>query len=655
MPDTSNIIALPQHLVNRIAAGEVVERPASIVKELLENALDAAATEITVELEDGGKKLIRITDNGSGIASNQLALAVAPHATSKIADEDDLFAIGTFGFRGEALASIASISQLEIVSRPAHAVEGTRLLVAGGAAEPPGPAATAPGTAVTVRNLFYNTPARRKFLRTTNTELGHATEQFTRIALAHTNVRMTLIHNGRNLQQLHADQSLPQRIAGLFSPELAANMFPIHRRDDDAEITGLIAAPSAARTGSQWLYVFLNGRYIRDRFINHAIREAYRGMLEANRQPIVFLFLKIPPDAVDVNVHPAKIEVRFADSNRIHSQVLAAIRDRLLSTDLSVAVDQGDLEDRSAAGPPGPADQARSETEDERRQRVRQAMADFFKSAPRSSSSQFAQSPPHRPSSSAPSHAAAAARADHSPPQGLPPNAAHPPGSLPGETLSPPGAPGDAAAQPSPATPAPATPAQALRELAGRPFLQVHNSYLVGEADDGLVIIDQHALHERIIYEQLSEQLQHGPLPSQRSLIPETVDVTAEHIAVLDDAAELLGELGIVVEQFGPTTVAVQAFPSLLAKVSPGAFVGELLDLFVSQVGQTSREELLHHLLDMMACKAAVKAGDPLTDGEIQDLLAQRSLTQRTGTCPHGRPTTIRLSLGQLEKQFKRS
>ena len=671
------IAVLPQHLVNRIAAGEVVERPASVVKELLENSLDAGATQVTVEIEDGGKKLIRISDDGCGMDAENLPLAVAPHATSKISCDDDLFAIGTLGFRGEALASIASISQLEILSRPGEQIEGARLTISAGELDGPVPAPAAPGTTITIRNLFHNTPARRRFLRTAATELGHITERFTRIALAHTHVQMTLVNNGRTVHQLPADQSLRERIGVLFSPELAADLLPISRRDPDGEITGLIAPPITSRTGSQWQYIFLNSRYIRDRFIGHAIREAYRGMIDSNRQPVVFIFITIPPDAVDVNVHPAKTEVRFADSNRMHSQVLAALRDRLLSSDLSTPLHDKTLQQDD--GPRGST--AGAEPDEQRRERVRQAMADFFKS-----SGQAASANSHPRSTMAPGVSrgggtgyGASVESDNRPGNAVTGNPEIATGSP--AASSRPTCPNDAAAvaihpvQPtreqaaafgtlpatSPghqtgasATPA-ATPPEDHTSSSLTRFLQIHNTYLVAETDEGLMIVDQHALHERIIYEQLNRRLHGGPLPCQRCLIPETIDVTGAQIAALEEAAPLLKELGVMLEQFGPTTVAVQGFPAMIERASPVAFVADLLDLFVSQANKVTREELLHHVLDMIACKAAVKAGDPLSDAEIKNLLDQRYLVDRAGSCPHGRPTTITLTRAQLEKQFKRT
>jgi DNA mismatch repair protein MutL len=645
----AKIAELPQHLVNKIAAGEVVDRPASVVKELLENSLDAGATRITVDIEDGGKKLIRISDNGSGIPLVELPLAFAPHATSKILKEEDLFAITTMGFRGEALASIASISQVEIISRPTEAIEGGRLEVSGGQRAEPLPAPSAVGTVISVRNLFFNTPARRKFLRAANTEMGHITEQFTRIALANPEVHLILTHNGRKVHELPAGQSLRERIGILFSHQLAQDLIPIERTDREVRITGLIAPPRHARSGSQWQYVFLNGRHIRDRFISHAVRESFRGLLEANRQPVAFLFIQLACNAVDVNVHPAKTEVRFSNSNAVHSLVLAALRDRLLSTDLSVPLSDQALQHGSAspASPDrtvrthGQEDLAMSpvrgtnESKEERQQRVRQAMADFFKGAPPPSSSRPIES--HRPSY--PTHTS--------------PVRSHGPADL---ALPP-----DQEALAKPPEARTTTEAERRREIpASEPepphhYLQVHNAYLVTETENGILIIDQHALHERVIYEQLHRQVSQGALACQRRLIPETLEVTAKQMAALDNAADILKELGILTEPFGPRTIAIQGFPSLLDKVQPAAFLADLLDVLISQSGNVSKEQLLHELLDMMACKAAVKAGDALTDEEIKSLLAQRNLVERSSNCPHGRPTTIRLSLDQLERQFKRT
>jgi DNA mismatch repair protein MutL len=602
----AKIALLPAHIANKIAAGEVIERPASVVKELAENSLDAGATHLTIEIEDGGKKLIRIRDDGSGIAADQLPLAVMAHATSKLQTDADLYDIRTLGFRGEALASIASVSQLEIISCVDGGQEGARLVVNDGQAEPVAPAPAKKGTDISVRNLFFNTPARRKFLRTTNTEMGHISEQFTRMALAHPKVHLTLKHNGRTLHDLRADQSLRERIGILFSPELTDSLIAIGRKDRGVDIHGLIAPPKLTRTGSQWQYVFINGRPIRDRFVGHAIREAYRGLIESSRYPVVFLFIQIPADQVDVNVHPAKAEVRFADSNVIHSQVLAAIRDKLLGSDLRVPL----------SVPPPQASTSEANSEGDHQQRTRQALVDFFKKK--------------------------------SPAQGgsIPPSVSTSP--LPNRLT-------EESFEPAPVEPK----ADVLESVAhvpvNRPYIQVHNSYLVAETEDGLIIIDQHALHERFMFEQLKRQSEIGPLESQRFLIPETLSVTDNQWVLIEQSGELLKQLGILLEPFGPRTIAIQAFPILLEKLGPAEFVASLLDTLAERSGQVSQEALTHEVLDMMACKAAVKAGDSLSLDEIQTLLTQRETVERSSNCPHGRPTTIHLSLNQLEKQFKRT
>ena len=659
----AKITVLGQHLVNKIAAGEVVERPASVVKECLENSLDAGARRIAVEVEDGGKRFIRISDDGAGIGADELVLAVAPHATSKLTQEADLYAIASFGFRGEALASIASVSQVEIFSRRAEAIEGASLAVSGGEMSAVQPAAGAPGTTVTVRNLFFNTPARRKFLRTANTEMGHISEQFTRAALANPEVHFTLSHNGKLVQELPAGVSLRERVAALFSRELAEGLLDVGRRDREIEISGLIGLPQQSRASSQWQYVFLNGRCIRDRFISHAVREAYRGLIEPSRQSVVFLFLRVPAETVDVNVHPAKAEVRFADSNVIHSEVLAALRDRLLSTDLSASYQgpgkgaAGGGSESARDGDMGPSREG--ESPEERRDRVRRAMADFFKTTgPPTAMPAVSQAPIQPPGGPGQSGPASGPRVE---------GAIGQEGTTERVDSSSEVASGEAASAVTAFEPvqtetareeSSATAGQGQEPSGLEPskhYVQIHNSYLVTESDEGMVIVDQHALHERIIYERLHEQVSQGSLASQRLLIPETVEVTAGQMAALEKAAGLLESLGVLIEPFGPRTVAVQGFPTLLERVGAAEFVGDLLDLLVAQAGKVSREQLLHELLDMMACKAAVKAGDPLSEQEIEALLAQGRRVERGSNCPHGRPTTIRLSLAQLEKEFKRT
>ncbi|MFH1920763.1 MAG: DNA mismatch repair endonuclease MutL, partial [Planctomycetota bacterium] len=362
-----HIRRLSQTLVNKIAAGEVIERPASVVKELMENAVDAGATRIDVAIEGGGAEMIRVVDNGGGIAAGELELAVASHATSKLASADDLFRVGTLGFRGEALASIASVSRLCIRSRTAEAESGAEIEVVGGEASGVSPYGCPVGTAVEIRDLFFNTPVRRKFLRATQTEMGHTTEAFTRIALAAPQIHFTLRHNDRQVFDLPAGEAWLERIALVAGRGLADNLIRVESADGEVQLTGYVAHPSQSRSNNRMQYLFLNGRYIRDRALQHALGEAYRGLLMTGRYPIAFLWLVMPPEVVDVNVHPTKLEVRFQDSGRLYSQLLSTLRTKFLSTDLTTRAELPPDDD-----PTGAHDQ-------EQTAQLRQRMVDWAK------------------------------------------------------------------------------------------------------------------------------------------------------------------------------------------------------------------------------------------------------------------------------------
>ena len=613
---------LPANLVNRIAAGEVIERPASVVKELLENALDAGASSITVEIEEGGKDLIRVTDNGGGIPPEELPLAFAQHATSKLTCDEDLFRISTMGFRGEALASIGAVSQARILSRVSGNDAAYEIHNRGGEVSDPQAAAGNVGTTTEVRNLFFNTPARRKFLKGSPTELGHISEMVLRTALPYPEVAFELISGGRSVMKLPATTAV-ERLLDAWPDEFREQRLMLDVQDAEIQIRGVIGLPDLARPTAKYQYTYLNGRYIRDRFLQHAVREAYRGLTEPGRHPAAILLITMPPEDVDVNVHPTKIEVRFRDSGRLHGLVLAEIREKLLGNDLAPAAvvpGRNAPGGRSVNAEPGP----------------REKLAEFFR--------------------------------QHFPDEVNPPTPVSPAGAAvtPGFFDSP---------QPTQATisfPAVA-PAQGHVDVAaigrqqeqGEPerapsssrasAIQLHGSYLIVESGEGMEIIDQHALHERILFEELKERLARGPLESQQLLIPEPVKVTPKQMALLDQVQGVLGKLGIEVHEFGPGTVAIQAFPSFLHRVNPVKFVQELLERGENEQLDLHEEELLHEVLDMMACKAAVKAGDPLTAQEIEALLARRHLVDRSSNCPHGRPTTLKLSLKDLEKQFKRT
>ncbi len=640
-----SIQVLPQSLVNKIAAGEVIERPASIVKELVENALDAGATRIDVAVEDGGRRGISVTDDGCGMGADDLALAFAPHATSKIADADDLNDIATMGFRGEALASVAAVAHAAIRSAPrgadGAAVGGFEIRATGERIEPVRPCAAPPGTTVTVRDLFYNTPARRKFLRTANTEFAHVSEQLARLALPHPHAAFTLTSNGRPVTRLPAVETTAGRVRDLFGDELADSLLPIVTRGGEVGVAGLVAQPSAARSSAKWQYFFLNGRYVRDRILSHALREAYRGLLDPSRYPAAFVFLRVGGGDVDVNVHPTKIEVRFRDGQLVHGQLLAALRETLNRSDLTAPAALAET-----AELPG------DEELDERRASLKEALADFFRSAaPRQGQLDF----PQRHAASAAGEGTYVSDEDDAP---LPAVSAAVPATMRAGADS-----RQLAAEPATLpTPTPAATSAAPRAPAQA--MQVHNAYIVAPADDGLVIIDQHALHERLIYNDLRRRISAAPLAGQRMLIPAPLPVTAAEADLLARNAALLGRLGIEAAPFGPDTWAIQRFPSLLAErgAEPAAFMRELLDRLADQAEPTGAddappesEQLLADLLEMLACKAAVKAGEPLSEQEMAALLARREDAEKASACPHGRPTTIKLTLRELEKQFKRT
>ena len=605
----NSIQQLSPALVNRIAAGEVIERPASVVKELAENSIDAGATHITVEVEDGGRSLIRIIDDGFGIPVTELPLAFASHATSKLQVDADLFRISTMGFRGEALASIGAVSQARLLSRTPDQSIAYEVYDRGGQIDQPQAAAGNVGTTIDVRNLFFNTPARRKFLKGAVTEFGHISEALIRLAIPHPEISFELTHNGRRVLELPTDKPERRWLAG-WPEDFAESGLSLDVRDAEITMTGLIGQPELARPVAKHQYIFLNGRPIRDRFVQHALREAYRGLTEPGRHPAAILLISMPPQDVDVNVHPTKSEVRFRDSSRIHGLVLSSVREKLLGSDLVPAAVA-----RFSSAPP--------QADPERRE-LRERLAEFFKSS-------LSESPPISTTPDTPSA------------PGIPQSAI-------GNWTS------ASSVESQWAIPLPtATSPVPLSRETPPPAIQLHNSYLVAESEDGLIIIDQHALHERIMYEDLLARVSRGPLESQRFLIPITLPASGRQQELLEQIQPLLKRLGIEAASIGPDAVAVHAFPSFLQRLDPVEFLAELLERGEQEALDLNQEELLHEVLDMMACKAAVKAGDPLSPAEIDSLLARRHLIDRSSNCPHGRPTTLRMTLRDLEKQFKRT
>jgi DNA mismatch repair protein MutL len=631
LPYNTSVQRRPIHqlspsLVNRIAAGEVIERPASVVKELVENALDAGATHITIEAQDGGRELVRVVDDGHGIPPADLALAFASHATSKLIEDEDLFRISTMGFRGEALASIGSVSHARLLSRTDEAESvGYEIFNRGGEISVAQAAAGNVGTTIEVRNLFFNVPARRKFLKGSATEFGYISETVLRTALAFPQVSFKLLHNGRAVLNLPATTEEDRLLAG-WPGDFREHRLGVDARDAEISLRGIIGLPDLTRPTMKYQHLFLNGRPIRDKSMQHALREAYRGLTEPGRFPAAVLLLTIPSGDVDVNVHPTKSEVRFRDSGRIHGLVHSSVRETLLKSNLAP---------RATPGLP--------ESDDPVRLDMQARLAAFFKgslagAAEGNGNGEVTETLLTPPAPAPPPFrtwgAQGATTTPTDPPSATPP----PPPPTPAQTNAP--------SPPRDFTRSVTPPSAAM---------QLHNSYLVAQSDDGLVIIDQHALHERIMFEELLSRVTAGPLESQRLLIPRTLPATSRMIATLEQIGPLLARLGIEAVPFGPDAVAVQAFPSFLDKLEPADFVSDLLERGEQELLDLTEEELLHEVLDMMSCKAAVKAGDPLSAAEIGALLARRELVERSSNCPHGRPTTLRLSLRDLEKQFKRT
>ena len=646
---------LPIGLVNKIAAGEVIERPASVVKEMLENSIDAGATHVELVVEGGGIELIRISDNGYGIPSDQLELAVAPHATSKLETSDDLFDVKTLGFRGEALASIAEISHLTLRSRTADSDSGYELCVKGGVKEPIRPCPAPVGTTIEIRHLFFNTPVRRKFMKTSSTEMGHVTEAFTRIALAYPQVHMVLSNNDRVLHDLLPTNRWSERIRAFFGDEVADSLISIDQRDESVAIHGFVSDPSVSRSNNRMQYLFLNGRYIRDRSLQHALTEAYRGLLMVGRMPVCFLHVRVDPKTVDVNVHPTKVEVRFEDSGAIYTRLLHSLRHKFLNSDLVAKVRVPTSMPSLADGLPVTTahhvsnDGGGSDLLNWARGNTAVAIPDFrpFQGA-NSPGLATANRPMARmddPFFSPESpHLELAALA---PQRQFPSNDEM---TLPSAWRSRSTDSNDALEDKE--------VTNSIKDVDGshkQTGFQIHDRYIVTQDESGMVIVDQHALHERILYEQIKNKVMSKSLERQRLLLPESVTLTPNEAAAAIDNRETLAEIGIEVEPFGGDTILVTSFPAMLAKMQPAEMLRQVLEPLMTGGKKPDARNLLDELMNMIACKAAVKAGDRLSPDEITALLEQRHCYQDTHHCPHGRPTALFFSREQLDKMFKRT
>jgi DNA mismatch repair protein MutL len=648
---------LPPDLVTKIAAGEVIERPASVVKELLENAVDAGSTRVDVDLDAGGTELIRVADDGCGIAADDLPLAFAPHATSKLRTAADLFAIGTMGFRGEALASVAGVAKVTLQSRTHDAASGAELRCDGGDLSPVRPWNGSPGTRVEVRHLFFNVPARKKFLKATGTEFGHVCEAVTRLALANPTLHLTLRHNGKPVYDVPATAGLADRIALFFGGGVRDALYLLDSGPGPLRVTGYVADPTLDRSSSKLQYLFVNGRWVRDRGVSHAVQEALRGLLMTGRYPVSFLFLTVPPDRVDVNVHPTKSEVRFLEGGVIHELVRGTVKGRLADEDLVPPL--------TAPGERGPkvvgrdAEESRFFVRPTTERDVGPARpASDAPASPRVGLASRTVAPWEVPGGESRAGESDLSSASREVEPGAPVAQAHPetpdlraPSHAP-EGVQRPGIAADAAGEvPAPLRPVSLSPSAAEPQSA----IQIQDSYIVLETAEGMLVIDQHALHERILFEQLKRRVGEGQLEVQRLLVPEPIDLPAEQAALVLEAADALRELGLDVSDFGGGTVLLSSYPALLGRRPPHEIFRGVVDDLLTNDRPPSRDALLHLLTVTMACKAAVKAGDRLTPEEIAHLLRLRHLATDSHHCPHGRPTSLLFSRQELDKQFRRT
>jgi len=596
MPATPAIRVLPDLLINQIAAGEVVERPAAALKELLENSLDAGATHISVQLASGGTALMKVSDDGAGIARDELPLALARHATSKIASLDDLERVGSLGFRGEALASIAAVSRLTLASRKNGDRHAWSISAEGPQLSAPEPAALSSGTTVEVRDLYFNTPARRKFLKTEATEYAHCEETFRRIALSRSGAGFTLQHNGR-VQWHLKPQSVEERITELQGREFAQASIAIDENSAGLRLYGRISAPATARATRDAQYFYVNGRFVRDKLLAHAVRQAYQDVLHHDRHPAFVLFLELDLALVDVNVHPTKTEVRFRDSRGVHQYVFHSLSRALSGT-------AGDTVTTQQAVP-------------------------TFASAGSTAVRSWAPGPPLAPY--APRQSAMA----------LP--AAQAAGFY--DTLF--------GARTTFAAPAPETdPAEA--PPMGFALAQLAGIYILAENAHGLVIVDMHAAHERIMYEKLKTALDSEAIPMQPLLVPVVFHADALDIASAEENGNVLRQIGFDIAPGSPTSLIIRAVPAMLADADARTLASDVLREVREYGASRVLTERRNELLGTMACHAAVRANRKLTVPEMNALLRDMEATERSGQCNHGRPTWRQVTVAELDKLFMR-
>lgn len=619
---------LPDELVSQIAAGEVVERPASVVRELVDNALDAGATHVTLRLLAGGVRLVSVEDDGLGIPREELPLALRRHATSKIGSLSDLESVGTMGFRGEALAAIASVSEMSLLSRCDGQPSAFLLDARSGELRP---AARARGTTVEVKELFFSTPARRKFLKTDATELAHCLDAVRRHALARPDVGFSVWHEGKLVEQWRAG-TREQRLADVLGEDFLAQSVAVDHSVGPVRVTGHAGIPDAARSRADQQFAYVNGRYVRDKVLTHAARSAYEDVLHGHRQPVYVLHVEIDPARVDVNVHPTKIEVRFRDGREVHQAVRHAVENALAAPRAGQAVE-------APVGLPGVADAAAPAPFS---RPWSQPRMDFSPAAGNRIADLAALWQPSSGTSSPGEGSLPAASAAE---------------SLPGTRSTQPAW----AAEPSPASfgsaGAPPTPLPEGDWPLGRAIAQLHGIYILAENRQGLVIVDMHAAHERIVYERLKSQLDGqdaGALASQPLLIPATFAATPQEVATAESSGEALRTLGLEITPFSARTLAVRAVPTTLAQGDAVELARGVLAELAQHEASTVVQRARNELLATMACHGAVRANRKLTVEEMNALLRQMEETERSDQCNHGRPTWRQLSVRELDALFLR-
>ncbi len=612
----SRIKILPEIISNKIAAGEVVERPASVVKELVENAIDAKSTRIMVEIEKGGRSMIRISDNGIGMNHDEALLSLERYATSKIHNDSDLFSIQTLGFRGEALPSIASVSRFSMITRDEASETGIHIQVDGGKIKKVSEIGAPTGTMITIKQLFYNTPARRKFLKSINTEMGHIAETVASIALGWPESQFRLNHNDKKVKDWPLAPDPFGRVLSVLGRDMRGALHKITFETEDVSISGWISAPTITRSTSQKIYLYVNGRYIRDRGLQHALFEGYRGRLMKGRFPVAVLFIDVPFEQLDVNVHPTKHEVRFSGYRNVYEALKAAVFKSWDSIEKSKwkhaeapAIDNSDQESFVMSPPPKERDIPLWKGQTKRLP---------FTSDTLRSKGKAIVSEPAKDYSATEQHASAGRETSF------------------------------------------ADTERAVGKEEGRKFGrlkvlgQFHNTYIICESDSGLMLIDQHAAHERILYEKLKTRSSTNPYPAQKLLIPETFDIGYREASVLEKLIPDFKQFGLEVEPFGGNTFVVKSVPALISdhEVSPLilSMVEKVMDMGFSQ----GIQQVLEECLIIMACHGAIRANHSLSDIEMKALLDQLDQCDNPSHCPHGRPTWISWTLNSLEKSFKR-